>query len=150
MKKKTKRARRSRSQIQDIKSKALETVQNRGTVTLSQLISDHGTALGIRDTVSDRQLLKRQLFTLADEGQIRFSKKGSHLVARSKARRGRRSGAIPEVASPVSGEARAEPVVAVSGRPELEAIKAYAAQLEELARTLNDQIARLAKMIREV
>ena len=149
--KKSKRNRRTKAQIHKIRNKALQTILDQGTITLSQLIVGHGEQLEVRDTPSDRHLLRKQLAALDAEGKIQFSRQGRDLVARSSAGLEATSGVVPELASATApGGVRVQ--LTVSGlpeNPELEAIKAYAGQLEALGQILNDQIARLVRMIQE-
>ncbi len=127
-----KRKRRTLKEIRVIREGLLKTVNAAETVTLSQLVSDHGSTIGVRNTPSDKNLVKKQLDRLAKSGQIEFVKVGRDLVARTPS------------ASSQEGELA---LASSNGRPNLAVIRSYAILLEEVAKTLQGQIRTLIRMV---
>lgn len=140
---KEKRKRRTLAEIHEIRDQLLSIVERHERLTLSQIVSSFGKVVGVKNTPSDKNLVKKQLDRLAKDGQINFIKTGRDLVA---TKRGDRPG---------SGEAQLiqteEGIQLTQGdrvlAPNLAAIRAYAQQLDEFARTLQGQIRTLIRMI---
>ncbi len=130
-----KRRRRTLKEIRNIREQILDLVRQKERLTLSQLVSDHGDKFQVRNTASDRRLVKLQLSQLSDSGAIEFVKVGRNWIARNKATVGRDKTGV-ETDSSLG-------VVA----PELEAIRAYAIQLEQFAKSLQEQIGNLVRML---
>ena len=76
-----KRRRRKTSEISKLRNKLLEAVKKEGRITLTDLVGLYGLDIDIRDTISDRNLAKRQLDILAHANEIQFSREGRDLVA---------------------------------------------------------------------
>ena len=144
-----KRRRRSASEIRKLRSKLLEAVQQEGRVTLTDLVGLYGPSIGIKDTLSDKYLAKRQLDILAREKAIVFRRDGRDLVAAAKpAPQPPTTPAPPPAptAKPAQQPTPAKPTEEIQN-PELQAIKAYAQQVEAFAETLHRQVRTLAKMV---
>lgn len=122
-----KRKRRTLNEIRKIRELLHETVEGAGTITLSQLVGKHGGRIGVRNTPSDKNLVKKQLDQLAKEDKIEFVKIGRDLVAKAKESNG--DADLPE------------------GPLDLGVIRAYAVQVEEFAKTLQGQIRTLVRMV---
>ena len=88
----------------------------------------------MQNTASDKNLVKRQLDQLAREGALELRRDGRDLVARGVARRP----PAPEAAPVAETRHTAD---------DLDVIRAYARQLEEFSRTLQDQISTLVRMV---
>jgi hypothetical protein len=99
-------------------------------------VSDFGLEIGVRDTPSDRNLVRKQLECLAELGTVDLGKAGRNLVVRA--------------ADGHGGESDASDSQQLSRRVQLAAVKAYAIQLEEFARTLQDQIRALVRMVERI
>jgi len=127
--------RRTLKDIRNIREQILDLVRQKGRLTLSELMDDYADKIGVRKTASDRHLVKRQLKQLAGEGCVEFVKMGRHLVVRNRL--------LTEAESKGAG-AKSE---AHGPSPELEAIRAYAIQLEQFARSLQEQIGTLVRMV---
>ena len=143
------RTRRKGAEIRRIGRSVLQIVQTEGEITLTDIISKHGARIGVKNSPNDKALIKRQLSQLAKSGQIRFGRKGRNIVAVAATKStGRAAPARVPSSSPVS----APPALAASSATvhQLEAVEAYAEQLQEFARTLQDQIATLLRMISKV
>lgn len=122
-----KRSRRTLKEVRAVRKRLLEVLAKHTQLSLSQIM-EFGDEIGVRDTPSDRSLVKKQLDYLEELGSIELSKVGRNWIAR--------------LVTP----ARNTPAVAVSG-PELEAIKAYALQLEQFAKALQEQIQIMVRMV---
>ena len=139
-----KRNRRTLNEIRSIRQQLLTTVGQHGRLTLSQLVGEHGESIGVRNTPSDKNLVKKQLDRLAKSGRIDFVKVGRDLVAKAQ----REESASSEIRT---GESF--PATATSGNgqrgtdSDLAVIRAYAIQLEEFAKTLQGQIRTLVRMV---
>ena len=123
-----KRRRRTLVEIRQIRDQVKSMVDKHGELTLSQLVGRYGNLLGVRDTPSDKNLVKKQLDRLSSSGEIDFTKVGRDLVAKSQS----------EVAE--------EP----QGPPSLSALRTYARQVEEFAKTLQNQVKTLVRMVENV
>ncbi len=123
----TKRKRRTLNEIRQIREQLHVTVEDAGTITLSQLVGKHGGKIGVKNTPSDKNLVKKQLDQLAKDGKIEFVKMGRDLVAKALTANG--DGGVPE------------------GPLDLAVIRAYAVQVEEFAKTLQGQIRTLVRMV---
>ncbi len=123
-----KRKRRTLNEIRKIRELLHVAVEDAGTITLSQLVGKHGSRIGVKNTPSDKNLVKKQLDQLAKEGKIEFVKIGRDLVAK-KLEESNGAGGIPE------------------GPLDLAVIRAYAVQVEEFAKTLQGQIRTLVRMV---
>lgn len=149
-----KRTRRKASEIERLRAKIFGVIQKENKINLTDLVGLYGSSLGVRDTASDKNLVKRQLDVLADSGRIHFGRDGRNLIARLVASPGafNSPAAAPMEAAPMAAapapHAEAEPVAAPDISPtDLDVIKAYAAQVEEFSRTLHAQISTLVRMI---
>jgi hypothetical protein len=130
------RKRRSSSEVKRLQDHFLQAIQREGRLSLSGLISKYGPEVEVRNTASDKNLVKRQLDQLASRGDIEFRREGRELIAQS----------IPE------GKLHDEEIMEelASGRfgpVDLTVIRAYAVQVEEFSRTLQEQIATLVRMV---
>ena len=123
-----KRRRRTLVEIRQIRDQVKSMVDKHGELTLSQLVGRYGNLLGVRDSPSDKNLVKKQLDRLSSAGEIDFQKVGRDLVARS----------------------RSEAPVEVQGPPSLNALRTYARQVEEFAKTLQNQVKTLVRMVENV
>ena len=144
-----KRHRRKASEIRKLRGKLLETVQNEGRITLTDLVALYGPSIGIRDTISDKGLAKRQLDILAREKAILFRRDGRDLVAAAKPSPQPPTTPAPALApttKPAQQPTPAEPVQA-NQTPELQALKAYAQHIEAFAEALKQQVTSLVKMV---
>ncbi len=128
-----KRKRRTLNEIRKIREQLLETVNSVGRITLSQLVGEHGAKIGVKDTPSDKNLVKKQLDLLAKGDEIEFVKVGRDLVANP----------MPEE-SPGTGDGDAANLLIPT---DLSVIRAYAVQVEEFAKTLQAQIRTLVRMV---
>ena len=129
-----KRRRRSRSEIQKIRDHFLGAVLEEGKISLTELVSKYGSEINVQNTASDKNLVKRQLDQLAREGALELRRDGRDLVARA-----------GENGQPT---AEAAPVVETRHTTDdLDVIRAFARQLEEFSRTLQDQISTLVRMV---
>jgi hypothetical protein len=99
-------------------------------------VSDFGLEIGVRDTPSDRNLVRKQLECLAELGTVDLGKAGRNLVVRAPEGHG--------------GESDASDSQQLSRRVQLAAVKAYTIQLEEFAKTLQDQIRALVRMVERI
>lgn len=128
-----KRKRRTLNEIRAIREQVLETVNSKGQITLSQLVGEHGEEIGVKNTPSDKNLVKKQLDRLAKSEKINFVKMGRDLVAQA---------IEPETAG-AAGE------LSDNGfeKADLSVIRAYAVQVEEFAKTLQGQIRTLVRMV---
>jgi len=131
-----KRKRRTLNEIRKIREQLLETVNSVGRITLSQLVGEHGAKIGVKDTPSDKNLVKKQLDLLAKGSEIEFVKVGRDLVANP----------MPEE-SAGSGSNGSEGGLDMMVPTDLSVIRAYAVQVEEFAKTLQTQIRTLVRMV---
>ena len=129
-----KRRRRSRSEIQRVRDHFMGAVLEEGKISLTQLVSKYGSEINVQNTASDKNLVKRQLDQLAREGALELRRDGRDLVARA-SENGR---STAEAASVAETRHRSD---------DLDVIRAYARQLEEFSRTLQDQIGTLVRMV---
>ncbi len=123
-----KRRRRTLVEIRQIRDQVKSMVDKHGELTLSQLVGRYGNLLGVRDTPSDKNLVKKQLDRLSSSGEIDFTKVGRDLVAKT----------------------RSETVEEPQGPPSLSALRTYARQVEEFAKTLQNQVKTLVRMVENV
>jgi hypothetical protein len=113
----------------------LQAIEQEGKVSLTALISKYGPEVDVRNTASDKNLVKRQLDQLAGTGDIEFRREGRELIAQS----------VPEAADDEA--IMAEMAAMRVGPVDLAVIRAYAVQVEEFSRTLQEQIATLVRMV---
>ncbi len=133
-----KRKRRTLNEIRKIREELLSTVNRVGQITLSQLVGEHGESIGVKDTPSDKNLVKKQLDHLAKLNQLDFVKMGRDLVAKPKE---------SEAAAAPAAAAADAPGEAAASTSDLSVIRAYAVQVEEFAKTLQGQIRTLVRMV---
>ena len=134
MSKMKKRRRRSRREIQKVRDHFLGAVLEEGKISLTELVAKYGSEIKVQNTASDKNLVKRQLDQLAREGALELRRDGRDLVAW------------------VSKDGHTTPQVAPAAETrhtsdDLDVIRAYARQLEEFSRTLQDQISTLVRMV---
>jgi hypothetical protein len=126
-----KRKRRSSMDVKKLQERFLQAVRDEGRISLTGLIMKYGPEVEVKNTPSDKNLVKRQMDQLAARGEIEFRREGRELIALA-----------PEKYRTVGG------LAAASFPPtDLNVIKAYAVQLEEFSRTLQAQISTLVRMI---
>lgn len=172
-----KRRRRTAKEIRKLRSDLQKIVKSERRISLTDLVRDHGAEIGIRDTVSDKNLAKRQLDILASGNDYRFQREGRDLVAswREKptpAAAPARPAAAPAAPAPAAAapaaaapaapapEPAPEPAPAAAppsvAEPEgtaaappsdLAAIRAYVLHVEAFAKTLQHQLETLAEML---
>jgi hypothetical protein len=121
--------------VRDVQEHFLSGIKKEGRISLTELISKYGGEVDVKNTPSDKNLVKRQLDQLARSGQIEFRREGRELVAESA-----RTESAEELA------AQAKPVFEMPPM-ELDVVRAYARQVEDFARTLLDQVSTLVRMI---
>ncbi|MEE8586678.1 MAG: hypothetical protein V3T83_17695 [Acidobacteriota bacterium] len=124
-------------------------MKKEGRISLTDLVGLYGASIGIKDTLSDKSLAKRQLDILAQEKAIIFRRDGRDLVAAAKPSPQPPTTPAPPAAptaEPVEQAESAQPAEEVQS-PELQAIKAYAQQLEAFAETVQQQVSNLVKMV---
>ena len=129
-----KRSRRSRKEIQRVRDHFLGAVLNEGKISLTDLIAKYGSEINVQNTAIDKNLVKRQLDELAREGMLGLQRDGRDLVAR-----------VLGNGQPSTDTAAAVETPRTGG--DLDVIRAYARQLEEFSRTLQDQISTLVRMV---
>jgi hypothetical protein len=129
------RKRRSSSEVKRLQDHFLQAIEQEGKVSLTALISKYGPEVDVRNTASDKNLVKRQLDQLAGTGDIEFRREGRELIAQS----------VPEAADDEA--IMAEMAAMRVGPVDLAVIRAYAVQVEEFSRTLQEQIATLVRMV---
>jgi len=169
-----KRRRRKRAELQKIQRGLTRAIRKVGAASISQLISRNGSKLGLKSTPNDKNLVKRLL--IAVDG-VEMEKRGRELffvtqveappavapeappapettpepVADAAPEPEPEAVAAPEPEpEPEPAEAAAEPEAsapAASLAPELQALRAYARQLEEFADALKNQVSTLVRMI---
>ncbi len=150
-----KRRRRTAKEIRKLRSDLREIVKRERRITLTDLVRDHGAAIGIRDTVSDKNLVKRQLDILASGNDCRFQREGRDLVASWREKPTPAPAPTPPAAAPAAEPApeptpppAAEPAPAAAApSADLAAIRVYAQQVEAFAKTLQHQLETLAEML---
>jgi len=133
------RKRRSSVEVKRLQQHFLHAVQQEGKISLSGLISKYGPEVEVQDTASDKNLVKRQLDQLAAEGEIEFRRAGRELIAH-----------VPSqpAKSETTEPADVDSLSAGPGYPvDLAVIRAFAVQLEEFSRTLQEQISTLVRMV---
>jgi len=133
------RKRRSSLEVKKLQDHFLRAVQQEGKISLSGLIEKYGAEVDVKNSPSDKNLVKRQMDQLASEGEIEFHRAGRELIAQ-----------MPR--EPEKGEEAEEqtpPVLAEGWRSatDLAVIRAFAVQLEEFSRTLQEQISTLVRMV---
>ena len=129
-----KRRRRSGSEIQKVRDHFLGAVLGEGKISLTELVAKYGSEINVRNTASDKNLVKRQLDQLSREGALELRRDGRDLVARASEDR------QPTVEATPAAETHHTP-------DDLDVIRAYARQLEEFSRTLQDQVSTLVRMV---
>lgn len=157
-----KRRRRKASEIEKIRARLQEAVKKEGRISLTDLVGMYGASIGIKETISDKALAKRQLDLLASTGDIEFQRDGRDLVAEYKppprpaprpqqplyTTRPAEKAEPPPPAMPAPQEDTAEATPSPTApNLELQAIKAYAKQVHALAETLQQQVNVLTEML---
>ena len=136
-----KRRRRKASEIRRLRTKLLEAVKKEGRSTLTDLIVLYGASIGIKDTPYDKIFARKQLAILAQEDKINLQLDGINLVTSAKP-----SPRPPTTPEPPAAPRPAEPAEEIRNA-ELDAIKAYAQQVESFAESLQQQVRNLVEMI---
>lgn len=131
--------RRSTSEVRRVQEYFVQAIRGEGKITLTELIVKYGGEVGVKNTPTDKNLVKRQLDRAAQEGKILFQREGRDLVARAR---------VEETAAPAA-ETTAPPVLELpkGSSTDLAVIRAYALQLEEFSRILQEQISTLVRMV---
>ncbi len=148
-----KRYRRKASEIARIRRKLQQVIAREKRISLTELVEKHGGSIGVRNSPSDKNLLKRQLDLLAKGGDLDFKRAGRDLIATAAPGTAAASAPAPVAApAPTPAKAAPSPAPQVAAAPrisesELQVIKAYAQQVEEFAKTLQRQIATLVRMV---
>ena len=106
----------------------------KGKISLTDLVAKYGSEISVQNTASDKNLVKRQLDELAREGALGLQRDGRDLVARVLEDGRPTTDTVPAAETPRTGD-------------DLDVIRAYARQLEEFSRTLQDQISTLVRMV---
>ncbi len=184
-----KRRRRKRAELQRIQRGLERAVRREGSASVSQLIANNGSKLGLKSTPNDKNLVKRLLNAV--DG-VEMEKRGRELYFVSQveappaidaeapatpepapepvAEAGPEPDAAPE--APVAPEPEPEPEAAAEPEPEpepapepeeagpeaetpalapeLQALRAYARQLEEFSDALRNQVSTLVRMIEKL
>ena len=139
------RNRRTAAEIRRLREYFFRIVTKEGPITLSQLMASHAGEMGINDTPSGKNLVKRQLSLLAEANQIEFRRQSRDLLAGPlRARLARRLASPP----PSSQPEKASPPGQQVGQ--LEALRAYAQTLESFSKTLQNQVSVLVKMVEKL
>ncbi len=133
------RKRRSSLEVKKLQEHFLRAVQQEGRISLSGLIEKYGAEVDVKNTPSDKNLVKRQMDQLADEGKIEFQRAGRELIAQMPSQPAKSEDAR-EQALGSSAESR-------QSSTDLAVIRAFAVQLEEFSRTLQEQISTLVRMV---
>lgn len=163
-----KRTRRKASEIERLRNKILRIVKKDRRISLTAMVAHYGVQMGVRNTPSDKNLVKRQLDVLAKSGDIDFGRAGRDLVARytgpdvadasiGEEQEAAAAPAPAAIAAPapapvlapaaIPAAAPSAPAVAIGSNADLAVIRAYARQVEEFSRTLQDQVATLVRMV---
>jgi len=133
------RKRRSSLEVKKLQEHFLRAVQQEVRISLSGLIEKYGAEVEVKNTASDKNLVKRQMDQLADEGKIEFQRAGRELIAQMPSQPAKSEDAR-EQALGSSTESR-------QSSTDLAVIRAFAVQLEEFSRTLQEQISTLVRMV---
>lgn len=169
-----KRRRRKRAELQKIQRGLARATRKAGAASISQLISKNGPKLGLKSTPNDKNLVKR-LLTAVDGVEMEKRGRELYFVAQVEAPPAvaAEAPAAPETTPEPEPEAAPEPEAeavaapepepepepaeaapeteasapAASPAPELQALRAYARQLEEFADSLKNQVSTLVRMI---
>ena len=142
-----KRTRRKASEIEKLRNNILKVVQTEGRITLTDLVRQYGTSIGIRDTPSDKNLAKRQLDILAKGDRVNFRRSGRDLVAEYRAPEEEKPVEAPVAAPEAPGDGAPAAPTGTGGGDELDVIKAYALQVEEFSKSLQRQVSTLVRMV---
>jgi hypothetical protein len=130
--------RRSAKEVKRLQEHFVQAINREGKITLTDLIAKYGGEISVKDTPTDKNLVKRQLDRAAKNGQILFHREGRNLVAQPL----RKAPPAPvEVVSVLTPEVPQEPPL------NLTVIRSYARQLEEVSRSLQEQISTLVRMV---
>ena len=160
------RKRRTAAEIARLREFFFKTVTKAGPITLNQLMASHAKEVGINDSPSGKNLVKRQLSLLAKDNQIEFRRQGRDLLAGPlRARLARRVAAPtekkvkPPVASPRPAAQRplqpptsrtTKASVASQQQGQLEAIRAYARTVESFSSALQNQVGVLVRIVEKL
>jgi hypothetical protein len=123
--------------VREVQEHFLTGIKKEGRISLSDLISKYGSQVDVKNTPSDKNLVKRQLDQLARSGQIEFRREGRELVAESASR------PSPEELAAMAKPPELPPM-------ELDVVRAYARQVEDFASTLLQQVTTLVRMVERV
>ena len=170
-----KRRRRKRAELQKIQKGLARAILKEGAASVSQLIAKNGSKLGLKSTPNDKNLIKR-LLNAVDGVEMEKRGRELYFVSQVEAPPAvEETPAAPEPAPEPVAEAAPEPepeaapeaeaapepetepaeaapepeaaAPAPSLGPELQALRAYARQLEEFADALKNQVSTLVRMI---
>ncbi len=133
------RKRRSSLEVKRLQEHFLKAVQQEGKISLSGLIEKYGAEADVKNTPSDKNLVKRQMDQLADEGKIEFVRAGRELIAQMPSQ--------PTKSADAQEQALASSTGGRQSSSDLAVIRAFAVQLEEFSRTLQEQISTLVRMV---
>jgi len=125
--------------VKKLQAHFLEAVQQEGRISLSGLIEKYGADVDVKNSPSDKNLVKRQMDQLAAEGEIEFHRAGRELIAQMPSQ--------PQKREESEQQAAPVPVTDWQSSSELAVIRAFAVQLEEFSRTLQEQISTLVRMV---
>jgi len=134
------RKRRSSLEVKKLQEHFLQAVQQEERISLSGIIEKYGAAVDVKNSPSDKNLVKRQMDQLAAEGKIEFHRAGRELIAQMPA----------QAAKILDTDEEPLPVPSTGpwqGPADLIVIRAFAVQLEEFSKTLQEQIATLVRMV---
>jgi hypothetical protein len=134
------RKRRSSFEVKKLQQHFLQAIQQEGRISLSGLVEKFGAEMDVKNTPSDKNLVKRQMDQLAAEGEIEFYRAGRELIAQMPS----------QPAKSENAEEHAPPAPSADSfqsSADLAVIRAFAVQLEEFSRTLHEQISTLVRMV---
>ncbi|HXK62204.1 MAG TPA: hypothetical protein PLP42_20145 [Acidobacteriota bacterium] len=114
-------------------------VQQEGRISLSNLIAKYGSEVDVHSSASDKNLVKRQMDQLAAQGQIEFHRAGRELIAQLPGR--------SEKSQTQNSAMAASSPADLTSPVDLAVIRAFAVQVEEFSRTLQEQISTLVRMV---
>jgi hypothetical protein len=133
------RKRRSSLEVKKLQEHFYRAVQKEGRISLSGLIENYGPEVDVKNTPSEKNLVKRQMDQLAAEKKIEFQRAGRELIAQMPSQPEKSLGTHeqPGISSAESRQSSAD----------LAVIRAFAVQLEEFSKTLQEQISTLVRMV---
>jgi len=133
------RKRRSSLEVKRLQEHFLKAIEQEGRISLSGLIEKYGAEVDVKNTASDKNLVKRQIDQLAAEGKIEFQRVGRELIAQVPSQ--------PAKSEDTAGQTSGHPAENWQASPDLAVIRAFAVQLEEFSKTLQEQISTLVRMV---